>query len=224
MHPLISLETRMNLLQDSSFYRVISKLQQSPDLSMQPDLMRQKNLSQQKKKTNSSLLVGTWTPLFLLLLFLISFCHRNAADEAETFGAAKRAEMAIDHIFLVSDFCQLPCRVLLQFSPLFFHCCLCIWNFHCLRHRNEFVKKTVMSHRIHPFCSDVILMKFVSSSFYPWSRAFVCINNTSVFCLAFLNIAVVVSPLLFIGILQDIAAGIGTSNFLRAAFIMDLHS
>ena len=79
-----------------------------------------------------------------------------------------------------------------------------------------------MSHRIHPFCSDVILMRFVSSSFQPWSRALVGINNTSVFCLAFSNIAV--SPLLFIGILQGIAAGIGTSNFLRAAFIVSLNS
>ena len=33
-----------------------------------------------------------------------------------------------------------------------------------------------------------------------------------------------VSPLLFIGILQGIAAGIGTSNFLRAAFIVSLNS
>ena len=30
----------------------------------------------------------------------------------------------------------------------------------------------------------------MSSSFWPWSRAFVGINNTSVFCLAFTNIAV----------------------------------
>ena len=33
-----------------------------------------------------------------------------------------------------------------------------------------------------------------------------------------------VSPLLFIGILQGIAAGIGTSNFLRAALIVSLNS
>ena len=32
----------------------------------------------------------------------------------------------------------------LLFFQLFFHCCLCIWNFHCLRHRNEFVHKTKM--------------------------------------------------------------------------------
>ena len=47
-----------------------------------------------------------------------------------------------------------------------------------------------MSYRIRPFCSDVILMRFVSNSFSPWSRAFVGINNTSVYCLAFPNSAV----------------------------------
>ena len=83
------------------------------------------------------------------------------------------------------------------------------------------MNKTVVSQRIHPFCSGVILMRFVSSSFQAWSRVFVVINNTSVFCLAFLNIAVV-SPPVFIGILQGIAAGIGTSNFLRSAFHCEL--
>ena len=58
------------------------------------------------------------------------------------------------------------------------------------------MNKTVMSCKIHPFCSDVILMRFVSSSFWPWSRALVGINNTSVFCLAFPNIAVGLSTAL----------------------------
>ena len=68
------------------------------------------------------------------------------------------------------------------------------------------------------------MMRFVSSSFQTRSRALVGINNISVFCLAFPNIAFRASPLLFIGILQDIAAGIGTFNFLRAAFIVSLNS
>ena len=92
--------------------------------------------------------------------------------------------------FLVSDFRQLPCRYFLQFFTLFLHSFLCIWNFQRLRHRNEFVNKTVMSKRIYPFCSDVILMRFVSSSCLTWSHAFVDINNTSVFGLAFPDIAV----------------------------------
>ena len=54
-----------------------------------------------------------------------------------------------------------------------------------------------MSYRIHLFCSDVILMRFVFSSFWPWSRAFVGINNASVFRLAFPNIAVGFSTALY---------------------------
>ena len=67
----------------------------------------------------------------------------------------------IDHLFLGSDFRQLPCRNFSPVFPFFYFCCLCLWNFHCLRHRNEFVNKTVMIHRIHPFFSDVILVMFV---------------------------------------------------------------
>ena len=62
---------------------------------------------------------------------------------------------------------------------------------------NELVNKTVVSDRIHSFRIDMILMRFVYSSFDPWSRALVGIN---------------------------IAAGIGTSNFKRAAFIVSLNS
>ena len=81
-----------------------------------------------------------------------------------------------------------------------------------------------MSYRIHPFCSDVILMRLVSSSSKPWSRAFVGINNTSVFCRAFPNIAVGFSTALDRSFLQGIAVRFGASNFLRAAFIASLNS
>ena len=80
-----------------------------------------------------------------------------------------------------------------------------------------------MNYRIHVFGSIVILMKLVSSSFESRSRAFVGINNTSIFGLAFPNIAVGF-PLLFVGVLPGIAAGIGTSNFLRAFFMLFLKS
>ena len=52
------------------------------------------------------------------------------------------------------------------------------------------MNKTVVSHRIHPFCSDVILMRDVYSSLDPWPCALVGINNTCKSCLAFPNIAV----------------------------------
>ena len=102
----------------------------------------------------------------------------------------------IDHLFLVSDFRQLPCQDFLLFSP-FSTATFASGIFECLRHRKKLVHKTVVSYRIHPFCSDVILMRFVSSSFWPWSRAFVGINNTSVFYLALLNIAMGFSTALY---------------------------
>ena len=111
-------------------------------------------------------------------------------------------------------------KIHLQF---FHHCCLCIQNSHCLRHRNDFANKILMIQRTHPFYSDMILVMFLYCSFQPWSRDFVGINNTSIFCLAFHQLRWA-SPLLFIGILQGIAAGIGTSNFLRAALIVSLNS
>ena len=52
------------------------------------------------------------------------------------------------------------------------------------------MNKTVVSHRIHPFRSDVILMGDVYRSLNPWSCALVGIINTSKSCLAFPNIAV----------------------------------
>ena len=77
-----------------------------------------------------------------------------------------------------------------QVFPILFHCCLCIWNFHSFRHRNELVTETVVSHRIHPFRSDVILMRDVFRSLNSWSCALVGTNNTSKSCPAFANIAV----------------------------------
>ena len=55
--------------------------------------MRQKNLSQKDTKTQSSQ-IATWIQPFLLFLFLNYFRHRSAANQAEIYGAAKRAEMA----------------------------------------------------------------------------------------------------------------------------------
>ena len=108
-----------------------------------------------------------------------------------------------------------------DFSHSFFHCCLCIWNFHCLRHRNEFVNKIVMSQRIHPFCSDVIFddvcVLLLSSLGLVLSSAS---TDTSVFCLAFPNIAVGLVHCSFIGFLQ----GIRTANFRRSVLILSLNS
>ena len=50
----------------------------------------------------------------------------------------------IDHLFLTSDFRQVPRRNLLQFFPFLVRCCLCCRNFHGLGHKNKFVYQVVM--------------------------------------------------------------------------------
>ena len=68
---------------------------------MQSESMRWKNLSQKKKY--SSLLVATWTPLFLLLFVL--------ANQAEILSAAKRAETAdVEQMKKIVPFitCEIP--------------------------------------------------------------------------------------------------------------------
>ena len=109
-------------------------------------------------------------------------------DEKWTFIPLFLASSITSFLFLTSVSCC--CWNFLQFFQFLYHCCLCIWNFHCLRHRNELVNKTVMSHRTRSFRSDVILMRFVYSSLDPWSCALVGINNTSKSCLAFPKFAV----------------------------------
>ena len=114
-----------------------------------------------------------------------------------------------------------------EFSPIFpffLHCRLCSWNVSCLRHRNKLMYQTVMAQRIYSSCSDVIFVIPVRHTFQSYSHGFVGIDNTSVFCLAFPNVAVGFPTAFYRYFLQGLAAGIGTSNFLRAACIVSLNS
>ena len=111
-----------------------------------------------------------------------------------------------------------------QFSYYFNTTAFASGIFHCLRHRNEFVNKTVVSQRIHPFFSEhdlgevcVQLPLALVSCFRRHQQ------YKRIFVLSF-SVLRWILPLLFIGILQGIAASIGTSNFLRAAFIASLNS
>ena len=88
-----------------------------------------------------------------------------------------------DHPFFVSDFRQLPRWSLFKFFPLFVHCCLRIWYFHCLRHRNEFVHKIAVVQWIHSSSCNMIFMPFMKSSFHTLARRFVGFNNAGAFCL-----------------------------------------
>ena len=67
--------------------------------------------------------------------------------------------------FLFLTFVTCLTSIFSPFFTLFYHSCLCTWNSHCFRHRNKLVHKIEMSYGIRPFCSDVILMRCVSSSF-----------------------------------------------------------
>ena len=93
----------------------------------------------------------------------------------------------IDHLFSVSDFCQLPCQYLFQFFPFFFQCFLCIiWNFFgSLRHRKKLMYQVDMAQGIYSFCSEVTLMIPLRYTFQSYSQRLVGIDNTSVFCLVF---------------------------------------
>ena len=140
-----------------------------------------------------------YDPSFVLLIlrFQLRILKMTNIHQWRKMNFSALIPCLFDHFFLVSDFGQLPCRNFLQFFPFFLRCCFCIRKFHCSRLRNELVNNTVVSHRNHPFCSDVILMRCVYRSFYPWSRALVGINNTSIFCLAFPNTAVGFSTALY---------------------------
>ena len=128
----------------------------------------------------------------------------------------------IDHFFLVSDFRQLTRRNLLQVFPFFLHCCLYVCHSKCLRHWNELVNKTVISQRFLLFSNDVILMRFcvLLLAFVSCSRR----HQQQAYSVLRFPILLRVSPMLFLRILQGITAGIGTSNFLRQAFIVSLNS
>ena len=129
-----------------------------------------------------------------------------------------------DHFFLVSDFRQVPCVDFLQFFPFFLHCRLCIWYFlfleasewSCAQYCDELKNASLLQWwDLDDVCVQLLLA--LVSCFRRHQQ------HRRIFVLRF-PILRWVSPLLFIGILQGIAAGIGTSNFLRAAFIVRLNS
>ena len=88
--------------------------------------------------------------------------------------------------FLFSDFRQLPCQYFLEFCPFLLQCYLCIWYFHCLRHKNKFVPRMVVTQWINPLSCNMIFMISVRRSFHAFPHRFIGLNNTSIFCLAIL--------------------------------------
>ena len=78
----------------------------------------------------------------------------------------------IDHLFLTSDFRQVPRPNLFQFLLFFIHCCFCCGNFHGLRHRNKFVNEIIMLHGVDTLqscCVDLLAnSQYRSTHFFAW--------------------------------------------------------
>ena len=121
-----------------------------------------------------------------------------------------------DHLIFVSDFCQLPCRYFLEFFSFFLHCCFWIWYFHCLRNGNRWMSA--------PICSDSMNSSlFLQCDLQDSCEEILPCASSSVFVLCSSTVRQV-SLYISRWSLQDIAAGIGTSNFLRAFFTVPLNS
>ena len=90
----------------------------------------------------------------------------------------------------------------------------------------NFVQKIIMTQRIEPFLSNVILIDFFLSPFNALSGRFVCINDACarvfrVFGLLVLQVSINIVTL---RILQGIANSSGASNFFRAFFMVSSNS
>ena len=83
----------------------------------------------------------------------------------------------IDHLCLVSDFCPLPCSCFLEFFPFLVHCCLCIWNFHCERHRNKFAHQIVVTQWIHAISCNLVFMVLALRPLHAYPHGFVVLSN-----------------------------------------------
>ena len=95
------------------------------------------------------------------------------------------------HRSLLSCFSLLSAAmsVFSQVSPFFYHCCLCIWNFHGLRHRNKFVHKILVTQWIDASLCDAVFMVLALRPFHAYPQRFVGLNNTSIFRLVLSNCA-----------------------------------
>ena len=96
-----------------------------------------------------------------------------------SFCASSMTSFAFD--FRLSPFWQV-----LQIFPLFVDCGVSVWNLHCMEYGNRCLHKIVLTQRIEPRLSNVILMIFVLSLFSALSDGFVGFNSACVYCSSFL--------------------------------------
>ena len=120
--------------------------------------------------------------------------------------------------YFAPDFRQLPCWHFLELFPFFVHCGFRFRYFHCLRHRNELAHKIVTT-QWTPFPAK---WSSWSSGWVP-SRCFLVDSLASTMHANF-DLRVSRPPKVSLRwsllALQSIAASIGTSNFVRALFVL----
>ena len=112
-----------------------------------------------------------YDPAFVLLIlgFQLRILKMTDIHQCRKMNFTALIPCFLDHFTFVSDFRQLACWNYLLFFLFFLHCCLCIWIFFCLRRKNECVNKIVTIQRIHPFFSDITLMRFDDTACLVWS-------------------------------------------------------
>ena len=154
------------------------------------------------------------TFVFLVLCHNCAICKWHGPSVKRMNFCALRP-CFIDHLFLASDFRQVPRRKFLQICPFFIHC----WNFHSLRHRNKFWTKLQR-------CSSFLFLQYGfhdDSAMISPIRSLVNSSASKIhasFVLILLDAPLPQFLRLFI-ILQGIAGATRVSNFLRA-FLMVL--
>ena len=124
-----------------------------------------------------------------------------------------------------------PMLELSQAFPFPVHCCLCIRNHHCLKHRNKFMHKIVMRYWIVPFSLQCVLHESFSSLTLLLSRGFMCFSKKteSSLCIwplgfCFWHNGFPCACFVTDALLHGIAAAFGVSNFLLAFLMMSFYS
>ena len=100
-----------------------------------------------------------------------------------------RRPCLIDHLFLTSDFRQVPRRNFLQFFPFVVHRCFRCRNFHSLRHRKKFMNQIAVLWWILSFSCNMVFVIMWFRIPHTHSGGFIGFQNTRKFCLIFVRSA-----------------------------------
>ena len=84
----------------------------------------------------------------------------------------------ITHFYFWLSSAAMPVFSQVFFFTFFLHYCLCIWYFHCLKHRNKFVQQIVVTQWIHPFSYNMLFIILEMRSFHAFPHRFIGFNNT----------------------------------------------